>query len=109
VDDDYLSVEDRPFDRNIEGFGDDRKTVCPVVTVAGVDPGALIYVDLQPVAVILDLWGAINPGISEGTAPSTIRAMKRVCVRLAITQLTKRQCNKKTPAEQCNMRRAGVP
>jgi hypothetical protein len=61
VDDDYLSVEDRPFDRNIEGFGDDRKTVCPVVTVAGVDPGALIYVDLQPVAVILDLWGGDKP------------------------------------------------
>jgi len=32
----------------------------------------------------------MNPGISEGLAPSIIRALKRVWVRLPTTQLTKK-------------------
>src|SRR5665647_786653 len=50
----------------------------------------------------------MNPCISEGTAPSIIRAMKRVSVRLAITQLTKRHSNNKPPAAQSFMWTGGV-
>jgi hypothetical protein len=41
MDDDYFSVKDRPFDRNLEGLGDQRKAVGPVVTVSGEDLGTL--------------------------------------------------------------------
>jgi hypothetical protein len=36
----------------------------------------------------------MNPGISEGFAPSIIRALKRVWVRFATTQLTKARRNR---------------
>jgi hypothetical protein len=77
------------------------ETVGPVVTIAGEDFDlALNEMDLDPVAIEFDFvnplsptgalslsvasWGGINPGISEGFAPSIIRAMKRVLVRLTI-------------------------
>jgi hypothetical protein len=63
VDDDDLSVEDRPLDRDIERIGDNGKAVGPVVTVAGIDRGALIEVDLQPVAVVLNF---VDPLASDG-------------------------------------------
>jgi hypothetical protein len=54
VDHYHLTVEERALDRDVDCAGDDRKAVGPVVTVAGVDLGTLVQVDLQPVAIILD-------------------------------------------------------
>jgi hypothetical protein len=95
------------------------------VTVAGVDPGGLIYVDLQRVAVILDFMQPFAAEGGLGFQRSKLGGDKPRHFRrdgafdhprdeaglgtLDHTQLTERQSNKKTPAAQCNMRRAGVP
>lgn len=82
MDDHHLTIDNR-LAGNIQGAGDDRESLGPVQPVAGVDlllP--LGDVDLDPVAVVLDLmeplialgslrpqlasWGLMNPGISEG-------------------------------------------
>jgi hypothetical protein len=52
VDGNDLSIEDCPLDRDIKRIGDDRKAAGPVMTVAGEYPGALVQVDLQPVAIV---------------------------------------------------------
>jgi hypothetical protein len=112
VDDDHLSVEDRSFDHNIEGRGDQRKAIGPVVTVAGVDPGTLVQVDLQPVAVILDLVQPFAASGGLGPQRCKLRGNKfRHLRRLGafdhpgdetglctLGHYTKRQSNKKTPA-----------
>jgi hypothetical protein len=99
--DDNLAIEDGALDRDIETFRDEVKAVGPVVTIAGEDFHlTLVEMNLEPIAVEFDFvnhlspvgalslsvasWGEINPGISEGLAPSIIGAMKRVLVRLTI-------------------------
>jgi hypothetical protein len=101
LDDDDLAIEDGALDRDIETFRDEVKAVGPVVTIAGEDFHlTLVEMNLEPIAVEFDFvnplvsrrrlslsvasWGGINPGISEGLAPSIIRAMKRALVRLTI-------------------------
>ena len=114
MDDNHFSVEDRLLDWDIKCIGDNRKAVGPVVTVAGVDLGTFVQVDLQAVAVIIDL---VQPFAADGglgfqrreSGRAESRHFRRHCAfdhprdeaglgTLGHTQLTKRQFNKKKPA-----------
>src|SRR5674476_1132574 len=67
MDDDDFSVEDSLLHRDIERIGDYRETAGPIVTVAGIDRGALVEVNLQSVAVVLDF---MQPCAADGSPGS---------------------------------------
>src|SRR6478735_5639017 len=61
VDDDHLAVDDR-LTRDVEGAGNDREPVDPVMAVAGEGLAVLaVEVELDAVAVVFDFVNPLSP------------------------------------------------